>query len=123
MSSATNAPSSLLDDADSIVREYLTWRGFHGTLQAFSTDSKEDPLIGLSSRRLVLKLAGEVEALRLDALFAWWDEGVGPLLGRVDEEVAAVGRGLRDSTYRWFLVCCFKQQKTDVILSFFKGEF
>jgi hypothetical protein len=115
--------SSLLDDADGFVREYLLWRGFYTSLQSFNADSKDDSLMGLSSRRLVQKLAGDVDALRLQCIFTWWDEGIGPLLSRVDDEVAAVGRSLRDSTYRWYLIGCFKQQQSDLILNFFKGEF
>jgi hypothetical protein len=115
------ASKALLEDADSILREYLTWRGFNSSLYSFASDLKEDQLFGLSSRRLVNKLQVDIEALKLDALFNWWDDGVGPLLARVEEEIAALGRSLRDSTYRLFLVTCFKLQKNDLIINFFKG--
>jgi hypothetical protein len=121
-SSSTIVPS-LLEDADSILREYLTWRGFSSTLQAFTNDLKDDFYSGLSSKRLCQKLTGDIEALKLDSIFVWWEEGIGPLLARVEEEVAATGRSLRDSTYRWYLVTCFKQQKIELITAFFKGKF
>jgi hypothetical protein len=121
-SSSTSTNKSILEDADAILREYLTWRGFGSSLHAFVSDLKDDQLLGLSSKRLVNKLQLEVDALRLEAIFTWWDDGIGPLLARVEEEVAALGRSLRDSTYRWFLVTCFKQQKNDLIFAFFKGE-
>jgi len=118
---STTSPS-LLEDADAIVREYLTWRGFASTLQRFAVDQRDDSLHGLSSKRLVQKLVSDVDELNLESIFSWWDEGVGPLLSRVDDEVAAVGRGLKDATYRWYLVTCSKLHKTDLILTFFKGK-
>lgn len=118
---SSSQPSiALLEDADSIVREYLTWRGFGSSLVAFGKDCKEDSLLGLSPERLVQKLVSDVEGLDLDSLFAWWDEGVGPLLSRVDEEIAVLGRGLRDASFRWYLVTCFQKQRTELVLDFFK---
>jgi hypothetical protein len=113
--------NGVLNEADAFVREYLVWRGFYTSLQAFQNDAKDDALVGLSPRRLINKLTADLEALRLESVFSWWDEGVWPLLSRVDEEVAALGRTLRDSTYRWYIVSCYKQQRTEIILAFFKG--
>lgn len=109
----------LLDDVDGIVREYLTWRGFGNTLQALSVDIKEDTYSGLSSKRLVEKLFMEIDQLQVDHVFLWWDEAVAPLLLRVEEEVAQIGRSFRDATFRLLIVTLHKHNQQDLILHFF----
>lgn len=121
MLSSSSPSGTLLDEADEYVREYLTWRGFLSTSQVFTVEREEDNLLGLSSSRLVTKLNQDIETLDLPKVLSWWDNSVGPLLLRVDEDVATVGRSLRDSTYRLYLVTCSKQQRNDLILNFFQS--
>lgn len=109
----------VLDEVDGIVREYLTWRGFAQTLQALSQDIKQDFYSGLSSKRLVDRLFAELDLMQVENVFSWWDEGVAPLLMRVEDDVAQIGRSLRDSTFRLLLVTCFRNNQVDVILAFF----
>jgi len=114
--------SSLIAEADAIVCEYLVFRGFSSALSAFQHDAKLDTYGNLSARRLSQRLVAEVEGLSLEGVLAWWHDGIGQILARLDEESATLGRALRDSTLRWFCVEAVKKQRVDLVLNFFKSE-
>jgi len=56
--------SSLLDEADAVVREYLGFRGFGGALLAMAADQRDDALGGLNADRLVARLVAAVSRVR-----------------------------------------------------------
>ncbi|KNE62306.1 hypothetical protein AMAG_07538 [Allomyces macrogynus ATCC 38327] len=111
-----------LDYLDDLVREYLLFRGFHGTLRSFEAELKGDKLAGLDADRLTQVLLSSARNLDYAALQDTWsylEAHAFPSLGSA-AQLANVRR-METSLFRYFIVCAIQQNRPAKVVEFFES--
>ena len=93
--------------ADALVREYLTFRGFSGTVRALDHDLAEDKTRGFQVKEIVRELQGLLARRHIDKAMRYWDMLHGWFTSKVDADVEDMAFLLRTSLQKLFLVQCY----------------
>ncbi|KAI9178882.1 hypothetical protein H9P43_005544 [Blastocladiella emersonii ATCC 22665] len=109
-----------LEYLDDLIREYLLFRGFHGTLKALEADIKGDRLAHLDAERLTQVLLAHARTLDYVALQDTWgylDRHVFAALSGSAADTAQA-RKMETALFRYFIVCAMQQGKPARVVEF-----
>ncbi|ORZ39790.1 hypothetical protein BCR44DRAFT_1482422 [Catenaria anguillulae PL171] len=110
-----------LEYVDSLVKEYLLFRGFQSTLRALDQDMRSDKLTHLDADKLtssLLTLAKSLDHVALQDLWTALQRHVFPSLPSTDS-AATAARNMEASLFRFFIVCAIQQGKPQRVTEYF----
>ena len=109
-----------LKDIDEVVSEYLLFRGFTQSFQAFTRERQSDRLKGLSAEKVSAELFQHIRGGRFDAFWELWSFLDARYFQKLTQDsLAEAGEFLKDSLLKFYIVCCFKQQDKEKLLELF----
>ncbi|KAJ2721791.1 hypothetical protein GGI07_003725 [Coemansia sp. Benny D115] len=103
---------------DDLVREYLLFRGFKGTLAAFEEDLARDQDRGFNAERIVDDLLGLAKDLRADELLEYWEYLTFRFFSHLSPKYQRTIRMFEKRLIRLFLVSAVGAGKRQCIRSF-----
>lgn len=104
---------------DELVREYLIFRGFGGTLKAFDADLKLDKDKGFRVDKIVDQLLLHVYNYDLVGLKEAWNHLNARLFIRLEQHFAPTVKKLENAVLKFYLVNASENNKQDKITEFF----
>jgi len=105
--------------SDELVREYLVFRGFLGTLKALSVDRRNDKVKCVQPERIVEQLQAHVTAFDVAGLLDLWKYLEARFFSRLDARFARTARQLEQSLKRFYLVHCIQSGNPGKCREFF----
>eukprot|EP00743_Colponemidia_sp_Colp-15_P006657 GILK01007177.1.p1 GENE.GILK01007177.1~~GILK01007177.1.p1 ORF type:complete len:630 (-),score=108.43 GILK01007177.1:19-1908(-) len=109
-----------LSVADSLVKEYLLFRGFTSTIRAFETDKKQDKSKSFQSERIVEHILLCVTTSDLLGLRDTWSFLQKRFFSRLQGRFIDTANKLTTALYRYYLVAAVQNSKTEKVVEFFK---
>ncbi|XP_076363628.1 WD repeat-containing protein 91 isoform X1 [Tachypleus tridentatus] len=106
--------------ADELVRDYLLFRGFMGTLKAFDADIKSDKDKGFRPDRIVDHLSSCISNLDLSALREAWTHLDQRIFSRLEHSFLTAAKKLETALLRMYVVACVTSSRQDKLLEFFE---
>lgn len=104
---------------DELVREYLLFRGFGGTLKAFDADLKVDKDKGFRVDKNVDQLLQYIYNYDLTGLREAWNHLDTRLFTRLEQHFAPAIRKLESAVLKFYLVNASENNKQDKLIEFF----
>lgn len=108
-----------LQFADGLVKEFLVYRGFTSTLQAFEKDLSTDVGIGFQVDEIMNLIFGvyvpHCEAAKLIDLLLFFHT-----FTNSDQQCIDIVAKLQQSVLRYYVVYCLKHEKRDAVLELFE---
>ena len=105
---------------DELVREYLLFRGFTGTLKTFDVDLKNEKEKGLRVDKLVDQLSQSISSHDLGGLLDLWKHLDTKLFSRLETHRLAGVRKLENSLYKLYIVSCVQSKQHEKLREFFE---
>lgn len=106
--------------ADDIVKEYLLFRGFVGSVRALDVEMKQDKDRGLSVENLVNQIFTFISNFELDEFLVFWDQLNRRFISKADQDFSNSARKLEVSLKRLYLINCVRM-RPDKVSSFFEN--
>lgn len=110
----------MLEEHDSLVQEYLIWRGFVNAAQSLENDRKEDKLRSMSSSKISKALFNDAFTFQYSKVFDWWDFLNLNLLSQLDDSFIQTASELKNSTMYLMIVRSYQSDRLDLIQYFFE---
>ncbi|XP_066489856.1 WD repeat-containing protein 91 [Tiliqua scincoides] len=104
---------------DELVREYLLFRGFTGTLKQLDAEIKADKEKGFRVDKIVDQILQFVQNYDLTALRGYWSYLDRRLFSRLEDVYRPTVNKLKISLYRYYLVHTVQTNKNDKTQEFF----
>ncbi|XP_007434372.2 WD repeat-containing protein 91 [Python bivittatus] len=104
---------------DELVREYLLFRGFTGTLKQLDAEIKADKEKGFRVDKIVDQLLQFVHSYDLAALREYWSYLDRRLFSRLEDMYRPTVNKLKISLYRYYLIHAVQTNRNDKIQEFF----
>uniref|UniRef100_A0A8D2L069 WD repeat-containing protein 91 n=1 Tax=Varanus komodoensis TaxID=61221 RepID=A0A8D2L069_VARKO len=104
---------------DELVREYLLFRGFTGTLKQLDADIKADKEKGFRVDKIVDQLLQFIQSYDLAALRDYWSYLDRRLFSRLEDVYRPTVNKLKISLYRYYLVHAVQTSRNDKTQEFF----
>ncbi|XP_063239481.1 WD repeat-containing protein 91 [Bacillus rossius redtenbacheri] len=104
---------------DELIREYLLFRGFGGTLKAFDSDLKTDKDKGFRVDKIVDQLMQYVAVYDLVSLRELWSHMDQKMFSRLEHHFTAAVRKLESAVLKLYLVNAVVNNKPDKVTEFF----
>ena len=105
---------------DELVREYLLFRGFTGTLKTFDVDLKNEKEKGLRVDKIVDQLSQSISSHDLGGLLDLWKHLDTKLFSRLETHRLAGVRKLENSLYKLYIVSCVQSKQHEKLREFFE---
>ncbi|EEC00691.1 hypothetical protein IscW_ISCW001585 [Ixodes scapularis] len=105
--------------ADDLVRDYLRYRGFFGSLKAFDSEVKADKDKAFRPDRVVEHLSGCVESMDLVGLRDVWAHLDTHIFRRLEQSFTPTVRKLEMALLRMYAVTCISNGRQDKLTEFF----
>ena len=105
---------------DELVREYLLFRGFTGTLKTFDADLKNEKEKGLRVDKIVEQLSQSIASHDLSGLLELWRHLDTKLFSRLETHRLAGVRKLENSLYKLYIVSCVQSKQHEKLREFFE---
>ncbi|XP_006819561.1 WD repeat-containing protein 91-like [Saccoglossus kowalevskii] len=108
------------DRMDELVRDYLLFRGFAGTLKSLESDLKSDRDKCFRANKIVEQLYQFISAYDLEALRQYWKHLNRRILTRLEYVHNTIIRKLEVSLMRLYVVHAIQNGKHDKVNEFFE---
>ena len=105
---------------DELVREYLLFRGFTGTLKTFDADIKNEKEKGFRVDKIVDQISQTISSHDLSGLLELWKHFDTKLYSRLETHRLAGVRKLENSLYKLYIVSCVQSKQTEKLREFFE---
>ncbi|OQR76044.1 WD repeat-containing protein 91-like [Tropilaelaps mercedesae] len=112
--------ASAIQHVDELVRDYLLYRGFVGTLRSFENDQKHDRTRAMRADKIVESLAGHIDVGELEALRDTWHHLDTQMFRRLEHSYQNPVRKMELGLYRFYLVTCVSTGRADKVTEFFE---
>lgn len=109
-----------IDAVDELVREYLSFRGFHATIKQLELDIKNDGSRGFQVDRLVEHLIGLLQAYDLQGLLDFWYYLDARFFSRLEQSFLKTVKKLETDLLRYYLVNALQHARRDKVVEFFE---
>ncbi|EDW67771.1 WD repeat-containing protein 91 [Drosophila virilis] len=104
---------------DSMLREYLVYRGYSNTLKALDLEQRNEKDQHFRAERLIEHFNAAVQASDLKALRSLWLHLDNNLFSKLDHTYAVAVKKLENSLLKYYLVTAYSNNKSDKISEFF----
>ncbi|XP_030553881.1 WD repeat-containing protein 91 [Drosophila novamexicana] len=104
---------------DSMLREYLVYRGYSNTLKALDVEQRNEKDQHFRAERLIEHFNAAVQASDLKALRSLWLHLDNNLFSKLDHTYAVAVKKLENSLLKYYLVTAYSNNKSDKISEFF----
>ncbi|KJE96129.1 WD repeat-containing protein 91 [Capsaspora owczarzaki ATCC 30864] len=104
---------------DELIKEYLLFRGFTGTLRAFEADLRMDRDKGFQVDRIIDQLFAYIAAFDIVGLRQFWGHLDMRFFARLDHSFFASVRKLEICLQRYYVVHAIQSGKPDKVVEFF----
>lgn len=104
---------------DSIVSEYLLYRGFSSTLKAFDNELKNEKDKGFRVDKIVENLLLCIQNYDLMGLKDTWCHLETKIFSKLDHHVPAAARKLENALLKYYVVHAIENGKSDKVNEFF----
>ncbi|XP_050789636.1 WD repeat-containing protein 91 isoform X2 [Gopherus flavomarginatus] len=104
---------------DELVREYLLFRGFTGTLKQLDAEIKADREKGFRVDKIVEQLQQFIQSYDLSALRDYWNYLDRRLFSRLEDVYRPTVNKLKTSLFRYYLVYTVQTNRNDKAQEFF----
>ncbi|XP_017871436.1 PREDICTED: WD repeat-containing protein 91 [Drosophila arizonae] len=104
---------------DSMLREYLVFRGYSNTLKALDVEQRNEKDQHFRAERLIEHFNAAVQSSDLKALRALWLHLENNLFSKLDHTYATAVKKLENSLLKYYLVSAYSNNKSDKISEFF----
>ena len=105
---------------DELLREYLLFRGFTGTLKSFETDIKNEKEKGFRVDKIVEQINQSITTHDVNSLIELWKHFETKLFCRLETHRLAAVRKLENSLYKLYAVSCVQSKQTDKLREFYE---
>ncbi|EDV94736.1 WD repeat-containing protein 91 [Drosophila grimshawi] len=105
---------------DSMLREYLIFRGYSNTLKALDVEQRNEKDQHFRAERLIEHFNAAVQASDLKALRNLWLHLDNYLFSKLDHNYAVAVKKLENNLLKYYLVTAYSNNKSDKISEFFK---
>lgn len=109
-----------IDAVDELVREYLLFRGFHGTLKQFDVDVKNDAARGFQVDRLLEHLLALLQGYELQAMLDFWYYLDSRFFSRLEQSFLKAVKRFELDLLRLYLVNAVQHARKDKVQEFFE---
>ncbi|KAH8388228.1 hypothetical protein KR093_001287 [Drosophila rubida] len=104
---------------DSMLREYLVFRGYSNTLKALDVEQRNEKDQHFRAERLIDHFNTAIQASDLSAVRSLWLHLDNNLFSKLDHTYAAAVKKLENSLLKYYLVTAYSNNRTDKISEFF----
>ena len=104
---------------DEIVREYLLFRGFGGTVKALDVDLKSDKEKGFRVDKIIDQLMYFVNTYDLNALRDLWSHLENHMFSKLESHFSAGVKKLENDVLKFYLINAIVTNKPDKVTEFF----
>lgn len=113
-------PPSLLPHVDELVMEYLLFRGFTKSFQAFSVERKRDRAKGFDVEQIISQLLLAVQTYQIDSVLETWKFLTARFFNHLDASYASTIQQLETSLLRLYVVNAVKCGHREKAAEFFQ---
>ncbi|CAH0771053.1 unnamed protein product [Bemisia tabaci] len=103
---------------DELIKEYLLFRGFPGTLKAFDNDLKNDKDKGFRVDKIIEQLMQSIHSHDLNAIRDLWTHLEQKLFSRLEQEFFPAAKKLEYAIYKYYLAQAVAYNKPDKVSEF-----
>ncbi|XP_060650773.1 WD repeat-containing protein 91 [Drosophila nasuta] len=104
---------------DSMLREYLVFRGYSNTLKALDVEQRNEKDQHFRAERLIEHFNTAIQASDLTAVRSLWLHLDNNLFSKLDHTYAVAVKKLENSLLKYYLVTAYSNNRTDKISEFF----
>ncbi|XP_034484552.1 WD repeat-containing protein 91 [Drosophila innubila] len=104
---------------DSMLREYLVFRGYSNTLKALDVEQRNEKDQHFRAERLIDHFNMAIQASDLHAVRSLWLHLDNNLFSKLDHTYAAAVKKLENSLLKYYLVTAYSNNRSDKISEFF----
>uniref|UniRef100_A0A914X694 WD repeat-containing protein 91 n=2 Tax=Plectus sambesii TaxID=2011161 RepID=A0A914X694_9BILA len=105
---------------DSLIRDYLVFRGFAGSLKQFDADSKAEKEQKFKVDAITERLCSLISGHDISSLRALWEHLSEKVFAHLDNTQTKHADRLENDLYKLYLANCVQQAKSDKIAEFFE---
>uniref|UniRef100_A0A9J2PRW3 LisH domain-containing protein n=1 Tax=Ascaris lumbricoides TaxID=6252 RepID=A0A9J2PRW3_ASCLU len=105
---------------DSLVKDYLSFRGFNATLASFEAETRHERDCKFSVSRVVGELFSAIENHDIDRLHSLWSYFNVKVFSCLSDEQSAMASKLENDVYRLYVITCVQQKQRSKCVEFFE---
>ncbi|MFH4978631.1 hypothetical protein AB6A40_005340 [Gnathostoma spinigerum] len=105
---------------DSLVRDYLAFRGMTKTLESFDAECRTERDLKFSVSRVVGELFAAIENRQIDRIREIWNYFNTKVFNNLSDEQSEMAVHLEMDIYRLYLVSCVQQKQRNSCFEFFE---
>uniref|UniRef100_A0A336MPU9 CSON002311 protein n=1 Tax=Culicoides sonorensis TaxID=179676 RepID=A0A336MPU9_CULSO len=105
---------------DNLVKEFLIFRGFSGTLKQFDAELKSDKDQSFRADKIVDQIMMCINTQDLDTLVQYMNHLNCNLFSKLEQSFAGAVKKLQQGIYKLYLVMAYNNNKSDKITEFFQ---
>ncbi|KAH8382291.1 hypothetical protein KR009_002694 [Drosophila setifemur] len=104
---------------DNLLREYLVFRGFSGTLKALDLEQRTEKDQHFRAERILEQFQNAVQTFDLQALRSLWLHLDNNLFSKLEHTYAVAVKKLENSLLKYYLVTAYSNNRSDKVSEFF----
>ncbi|KHN80015.1 WD repeat-containing protein 91 [Toxocara canis] len=112
--------SDVISLVDSLVKDYLSFRGLNATLANFDAETRQERDCKFNVSRVVGELFSAIENHDIDRLHSLWSYFNVNVFSGLSEEQSTMANKLENDVYRLYVITCVQHKQRSKCIQFFE---